>query len=118
MRPSRGLEQLDGEVADDAELLGDAQRQLLGLAAPASRVEAGRGRDHGVADAVDLDGLDDRVGDGLAVRGADDVGGQLAGEVDLLLGEDGHAGAERVGGLLGGVARPTRPCRRSRRGRS
>lgn len=40
------------------------------------------------------------------MRGADDIGRQLAGEVDLLLGQDGHPGAERLGGLLGGSYDP------------
>ncbi len=69
-------------------------------------VEVGGGRDDRVADAVDLAGLHDRVGDRLAVRGADDVGGELAQEVDLLLGEYRDTGLERVGGLLDGVDDP------------
>ena len=50
--------------------------------------------------------LDDGVGDGLAVRGAYDVGRQLPHEVDLLLGEDGDARAEGVVGVLGGADEP------------
>ena len=42
-----------------------------------SSVDPGR-RDHLAADAVDLDRLDDRVGDGLAVRAARDERGELA----------------------------------------
>lgn len=40
------------------------------------------------------------------MRGADHVGGQLAHEVDLLLGEHGHPGPERLGGLRLGVHDP------------
>lgn len=65
----------------------------------------GRGDDR-VADPVDLDRLDDRVGDGLAVRRADDVRRQLPYEVDLLLGEDRDTGPERFGRVLLGADHP------------
>ncbi len=68
--------------------------------------DAGRRGDHGVAHAVDLLRLDDRIGDGLAVRGADDVRRQLPYEVDLLLGQDRHAGPEGVGGVRRGPDDP------------
>lgn len=91
-----GLEQLDGQVAGHAELLGDAQGEGLGLARERLGQVRGGG-DHRVAHAVHLDGLDDGVGHGLAVRGADDVGRELADEVDLLFREDRDARLE--GGL-------------------
>ena len=99
------LEELDREVADHAELLGDAQRQLLRLARQVLG-EAGGGRDHRVADAVDLLGLDDGVGHGLAVRGADDVRRELPHEVDLLLGEHRDTGPEGIFGVLDGTDEP------------
>lgn len=99
------LEELDREVADHAQLGGDPQGELLGLAGEAL-VQVGRRGDDGVADPVDLDGLDDRVGDGLAVRRADDVGRQLPHEVDLLLREDGDAGPEGLGGVRLGADHP------------
>ena len=78
-----------------------AIRRASSWAWPASSsARSGRGRDHRVADAVDLLRLDDGVGDGLAVRGADDVRRELAGEVDLLLREDGDTGPERGLGVL------------------
>lgn len=40
------------------------------------------------------------------MRGADHVGGQFPHEVDLLLGEHGHPGLERLGGLRLGVHDP------------
>ena len=94
-----GLEQLDREVADDAELLGDRQGQLLGLDGAAPRRGRARGRSPCRRRRRPGPGLDDRVGDGLAVRGAHDVRRQLPDEVDLLLGEDGDAGPEGLGGL-------------------
>lgn len=84
----------------------EAMRSASCWASPASSSSrSGRG-DHRVADAVDLDGLDDRVGDGLAVRRADDVRRQLPYEVDLLLREDRDPGAERVGGVRLGADHP------------
>ncbi len=70
-------------------------------------VEVGRRGGHLPADAVALHGLDDGVGRDLAGGRPGHQRGQLAAEVDLLLGEDLHAGRgghlERVGavGLVG-----------------
>lgn len=100
-----GLEEFHREVPDDTELLRDAEGQLFGAQGEAL-VEAGGGRDHRVAHAVDLPGLDDGVGHGLAVRGADDIGRELPYEVDLLLREDGDAGLEGLGRVLQGPYEP------------
>src|SRR3546814_5397139 len=62
------LEELDGEDACDAELLGDPQRQLLCFSSPL-RAEVRGGRYDLVADAVELGGGHHRVGHGLAARG-------------------------------------------------
>ena len=61
----RGVEELDREQADDTELAGHAQRRLLrgdGMVVGQAR----GGGDDLAADPVDLEGLDDGVGDGLA----------------------------------------------------
>ncbi|GAA4950886.1 hypothetical protein GCM10023238_16470 [Streptomyces heliomycini] len=67
MRPSRVWEQLDREVADDAEFLGDVQRHLLGLQREVLG-EAGAGAITVSQTPFTLPRLDDGVGDGLSVR--------------------------------------------------
>src|SRR3546814_15674301 len=61
------LEELDGEDACDAELLGDPQRQLLCFSSTL-RAEVRGGRYDLVADAVELGGGHNRVGHGMAAR--------------------------------------------------
>ena len=85
-------------------------------------VEVGRGRDDLVADPVELGRRDDRVRRGLPARRARDQRGQLAAEVDPLLGEQPDPGrlgrGERVVAVGGRGHEPARPCRRTRRGSS
>ena len=110
-----GLEQLDREHAGDVELAGDPHRDLLRLHRQVG-VEVGCGGDHLVADAVALRGGDHRPGGDLPGRRAGDQGGELAAEVDPLLGEDA-ARRTRRRRRSPRVRRRTRPpCRRTRRG--
>jgi hypothetical protein len=105
-----GLEQLHGQVPDDAQLLRDPQRQPLRRQRQLRR-QPGRGRDHRVADAVHLHRLHHRIRHGLPVRGTHHVRRELAGEVHRLLGEHRHPGPERLRRLgaargLGGAHQP------------
>src|SRR3569833_3099935 len=81
-----GLEQLDREQAGDAEPVGHVQGEPLGLFGQIG-IQAGRRRDHLVADAVTLHRLHDRVRRALTVRRPGHQGGQLAPERHVLLGQ-------------------------------
>ena len=85
--PSAGLEQLDGEHPGDAEVLRDREGEGLDPALLRAGVESGGGSDHLVADSVLLHGLHDGVGGSLSPGPPCDLGGQLAGEGNELLGE-------------------------------
>src|SRR5829696_2487484 len=95
------LHQFDGEHADHAKFGGDGQGKLLcpgGLGFG----QAWRRGDRLDADPIALHRFRDRIGRGLAGRGADHQSAQFAGEVDKLLGDDLYAVrevTERVGGL-------------------
>ena len=102
--PVDSLEQLDGEDPGHPELAGDPERELLRLAGQGG-VEVGRRRDHLVADAVELGAGDDGVRRRLAARRARHQRGELAPEVDQLLGQQPDSGAlgdgERLGDVVG-----------------
>ena len=60
-----GLEKFDGEHTNDAQLISDPQRQLLGGSSQLIG-QPGRGRQHGDADALALNGFHDRPGCALS----------------------------------------------------
>ena len=82
-QPTVADEQLDGEHADEAEVVGDAQRQTGRLGRD---VGADPGRYHGeVEDAADVVVLGDRVHGRAAVGGAGDEDAELGVERHPLL---------------------------------
>ena len=107
--PVGGLEELDGEDPGDVQRAGDPQRDLLGPPGQLRR-QVRRGRHDLEADAVPLGGLHDGVRRGLAARRARHQRGQLAAEVDQLLGQQpdarGGRGVERLDALVGGAHEP------------
>ena len=96
MRPSVVSKSSTARMPGDVERTGHPQRDLLRLRRPGPAPGRGRGDDL-EADAVELGGGHDRVGRRLAAGRAGDEGGELAAEVDELLGEHLHP---RGGGRL------------------
>ena len=88
-----GLEKLDREDAGDIEFLGNSCRDLPGRLVQTC-VQIGSRRDDFFADAVDLAGLDHRVGPRFTRRRPCDQRRELADEVDLLLGDQLAPGGE------------------------
>ena len=93
-----------------------AMRSAASVARAArSSVEAGRGGEHLGADAVGLHRLHDRPGGGLAGRAAGDEHGELADEVDPLLGEQPSASSPPAAACRPRRPASPRPRRRTRR---
>ena len=108
-RPSVVSKSSTARIAGDVERAGHGERELLGAGGQVG-VEVGRRGDHLGADAVALGRLDDRVRRRLTARRPGHQGGELAAEVDQLLGEDAYAarrgGREGLGAVVGGADHP------------
>ena len=98
-RPSRVSNSSTASTPVTPSSPASRHRDLLGLHRELG-VEVGSRGDHLVADAVALRRGDDRPRGHLARGRARDQGGQLAAEVDPLLGQDRHAGGERLGAVV------------------
>src|SRR5215469_3251262 len=84
-----GLEKLHGQQPDDVQVPREKQTQPDGFLRNVVGQDGSR-REHLMADAVPLNGLDNRVGGAVTGRRTSDQNGQLALERNELLGEQRH----------------------------